>query len=62
MAIYVERRPAGGKKCPHKLVLASLIQEEPVLGLVLLVGEDRDDVDQFIVTVLHGKDVHHPVP
>ena len=61
MTIGVERRLAGGEKCPHKLVLAPLIQEEPVVGLVPLVGEDRGDVDQFVVAILHGKDIHHPV-
>ena len=62
MAIGVKRRLTRGEKCPHKLVLARLIQEEPVVGLVLLIGEDCGDVDQFVVAILHGKDIHNPVP
>lgn len=34
----------------------------PVAGLILLVGEHSRDVDNVVVVVLRGKDVHYPVP
>lgn len=62
MTIGVKCRRAGGQECLHVVVLARLLKEESVVGLVLLVGEDRGDVDDVVVAVLHGEDVHYPLP
>lgn len=53
---------AGVQESLHQRVLARLFQEEPVIRLVLLVGEDRGDMDYVVLAVLHGEDVHYPVP
>ena len=44
------------------LVLAGLLKQEPVVGLVLPVGEDDGDVNDAVVAILHGNDVHDPLP
>lgn len=62
MTIGEKRQRPGSQERLHVLVLARLFKEEPVVALVLLVREDRGDVDDVVIAVLHAQDVHDPVP
>lgn len=62
MTVDEEGGLLGLEKSLHLLVLARLLQKEPVVGLVLLVSEHGDDVDNAVVAVLRGEDVHDPLP